>query len=270
MAKEIPELDYWRKFFRCATPDIFHVIDQAIRVAAADSPQSFVLSRCDEPTRNGLPEKKVDLDRVGREKQIKAGSNGGAREAGEAVTDPTKTETRSQIIRDILKITETLLQDKALMTTDDAAEMAVRDKVENSKRKLHAGYQKASDAKKMRMVRIVSLKDAPKSGPDPKGPRRWRWSVFRGVTSTAGLLFFSASSSDFRNVCSREPDDCCFISCDLMHWSGLRLIHVKFSANLSRRENADFFVISPPPSAGILMVSISSMNPPNALRQWLF
>ncbi|CAA7410012.1 unnamed protein product [Spirodela intermedia] len=191
MAKEIPELDYWRKFFRCATPDIFHVIDQAIRVAAADSPAELCrrrdriaeklfsphppeLSRCDEPTRNGLPEKKVDLDRIGREKQIKAGSNGGAPQAGEAVTDPTKTETRSQIIRDILKITETLLQDKALMTTDDAAEMAVRDKVENSKRKLHAGYQKASDAKKMRMVHIVSLKDAPKPGPDPKEPRRWR------------------------------------------------------------------------------------------------
>ncbi|CAA7406122.1 unnamed protein product [Spirodela intermedia] len=220
MAEEIHELDYWRKFFRCATPDIFHVIYQAIRVAAADSPAEFRHRRDriaevlfsphpperDEPTRKGVPEKRINLDFIGREKQSSAGSSGVTPEAGEAVIDQIKKETWSQIVNEISKTTESLVQGKALMRgkkgarkdpsvrkeepkpekispplqammkesrIDYADNMTIQAKIEASKRKLRDGYEKADNVKKMRTIRVMPLQDAPKPGPDPKRP--WRW-----------------------------------------------------------------------------------------------
>ncbi|CAA6669173.1 unnamed protein product [Spirodela intermedia] len=187
MAEEIHELDYWRKFFRCATPDIFHVIYQAIRVAAADSPAEFRHRRDriaemlfsphpperDEPTRKGVPEKRINLDFIGREKQSSAGSSGVTPEAGEAVIDQIKEETWSQIVNEISKTTESLVQGKALMRIDYADNMTIQAKIEASKRKLRDGYEKADNVKKMRTIRVMPLQDAPKPGPDPKRPRRW-------------------------------------------------------------------------------------------------
>ncbi|KAJ4965218.1 hypothetical protein NE237_017067 [Protea cynaroides] len=145
-------LDQWRKFFQIADTNIFDVIEQSIMVAAIDHPEelkvrrdrfaeflfNFTLCRCSAGSKK---EKSVDSSKIVTVAVIPNSSTCSlcSVSCGDGVTAMDEEEK-------------------------------LKAKMENSKRRVIGGYQRAEHAKKLRRIQILDLNNLPKQ--DLRSPKR--------------------------------------------------------------------------------------------------
>ncbi|XP_043705437.1 probable mediator of RNA polymerase II transcription subunit 26a [Telopea speciosissima] len=149
-------LDHWRKFFETADTNIFDIIEQAIRVAATDHPEEFKCRR-DSFAEHLLSFK---LRRC-------SGSKKGEKKSSDRGDDFSKTETVALTANSVIGSSDTMNPCSVSfggVVSDVDEEKKLRATLENTKKRLREGYQRAENAKKLRKIQVMDLKDLPKQG----------------------------------------------------------------------------------------------------------